>query len=262
MGHAAVTVLRSVLFNAVMAVYALLSLIVMTMTLPFPRNVLLSVVRAWPRVSAPLIRLLVGISHEFRGTENIPAGTRYIIAAKHQSAWDTMAFFMVIHDAAYVLKRELLRLPLYGWCGLKAGVIAVDRTGGAKALRSMVTQAQGYLDGGRPILIFPEGTRTTPGRRAPYHPGIAALYTRLGVPVVPVALNSGMFWGRRSFMKYPGKIVVEFLEPIEPGLDRKTFMAELQRRTETAADRLNAEAMADFPYLPPPEKPSESADTA
>src|SRR5690606_21388864 len=148
----------------------------------------------------------------------------FIVAAKHQSAWDTMAFYWVLDDAAYVLKKELLSIPLYGWCARKARMIGVDRSGGAKALRAMVEQAQNCLAEGRPIVIFPEGTRTAPGRRSAYHPGIAALYTRLGVPVVPVALNSGLFWGRRSFIKQPGRIVVQFLPPIPPGLERRAFM--------------------------------------
>jgi 1-acyl-sn-glycerol-3-phosphate acyltransferase len=243
---------RSVLFNAFLAVYAPLSVLLMTLTLPFPRGVLMTLVRAWPRASAPLFRLLVGISHEFRGTENIPKEP-CIIAAKHQSAWDTMGFYLAVDDAAYVLKKELLQLPFYGWCARKAGMIGVDRTGGAKALRAMVDDARAFLDAGRPVFIFPEGTRTRPGARVPYHPGVAALYTRLNVPVVPVALNSGLYWGRRSFVKRPGRIVVEFLPPIPPGLDRKDFMRELERRIEGASERLNAEALKEFPYLPPPE---------
>lgn len=250
-----IAAIRSVIFNAFMFVYALLSVIVMTLSLPFPRPVLMSIVRAWPRVSAPLFRILVGIRHEFRGTENIPDGL-FILAAKHQSAWDTMAFYWVLDDAAFVLKKELLDLPLYGWCARKARVIGVDRSGGAKALRSMVEQAKAALEEGRPVVIFPEGTRTAPGQRSTFHPGIAAIYTRLDVPVVPVALNSGLFWGRRSFIKYPGCIVVEFLPPIQPGMERRAFMAALVESIETACDRLNAEAMQKFPHLPKLEIPA------
>jgi len=241
---------RSVMFNVFFAVYAPLSVLAMSLALPLPRGVLMAMVRAWPRVSAPLLRGLVGISHEFRGQANIPHGP-CIIAAKHQSAWDTMGFYLVIDDAAYVLKKELLQIPFYGWCAQKAGMIGVDRAGGSKALRSMVEEAQAFLDAGRPVLIFPEGTRTRPGSRRPYHPGVAALYTRLNVPVVPVALNSGLYWGRRSFIKRPGRIVVEFLPPIPPGLDRKVFMRELEQRIESASERLNAEALREFPHLPP-----------
>ena len=241
--------IRSIIFNAFMFAYALLSVIVMTLSLPFPRPVLMSIVRAWPRVSAPLFHLFVGIRHEFRGIQNIPDGP-FILASKHQSAWDTMAFYWVLNDPAFILKKELLALPLYGWCARKARVIGVDRSGGAKALRSMVEQAKGYIDQGRPIIIFPEGTRTVPGQRLPDHPGIAALYTRLNVPVVPVALNSGLFWGRRSFVKYPGCIAIEFLPPIPPGMERRAFMTELTERIETANDHLNAEAMRHYPYLP------------
>lgn len=241
---------RSVLFNAFLAVYAPLSVLLMCLTLPFPRGVLMAMVRGWPRLSTPLFRGLIGLSHEFRGRENIPQGP-YIVAAKHQSAWDTMAFYLVIDDAAYVLKKELLQIPFYGWCARKAGMIGVDRRGGATALRAMVEQAQDFLKAGRPVVIFPEGTRTRPGHRLPFQPGVAALYTRLGVPVVPVALNSGLFWGRRSFIKQPGRIVVQFLPPIPPGLDRKVFMRELEERIEAASAELNAEALREFPHLPP-----------
>ncbi len=245
--------IRSVIFNTFLAVYGPLSATVMSLALPFPRGVLMAMVRAWPRFTFPLFRLFIGLTHEFRGTENIPRGP-HIVAAKHQSAWDTMAFYLVIDDAAYVLKKELLQLPIYGWCVRKAGMIGVDRKGGAKALRSMVDQAQACLDAGRPVVIFPEGTRSRPGHRLPYQPGVAALYTRLGVPVVPVALNSGLFWGRRSFIKQPGRIVVQFLPPIPPGLERKVFMRELEERIEAASAKLNAEALREFPHLPPLEE--------
>jgi 1-acyl-sn-glycerol-3-phosphate acyltransferase len=136
---------------------------------------------------------------------------------------------------AFVLKRELLSIPLFGWYLRKVGMIAVDRAAGASALRNMARQASEAFAEGRSILIFPEGTRVPPGESRPYHPGVAALYTQLKVPVVPVALNSGLFWGRRSFVKRPGTVTVQFLPPIPPGLDRKAFMRELESRIEAAA---------------------------
>ncbi len=169
---------------------------------------------------------------------------------KHQSAWDTLAVPVLFGDVGIVIKRELLWIPCYGWYARKAGMIPVDRGAGAAALRGMLGRARAVMAEGRPIVIFPEGTRTAVGTRRPYHPGVAALYTQLDLPVVPVALNSGLFWPRRSFLKRPGRIVVEALAPLPPGLERKAFLAELQSRIETATERLIAEA-SEKPAAPP-----------
>jgi 1-acyl-sn-glycerol-3-phosphate acyltransferase len=159
---------------------------------------------------------------------------------KHQSAWDTLVFALLLDRPAIVLKQELLNLPLFGWYMRKCRMIPVNRKGRAAALKRMAADARDRAAAGRPILIFPEVTRMAPGQRRPYQPGAAALYGALGLPVVPVALNSGLFWGRRSFHKRPGRIVVEFLPPIAPGLPRREFMQELQERMEGASQRLAA----------------------
>ena len=164
--------------------------------------------------------------------------TPAIYAAKHQSAWETLFLSRYLGFPAFVLKQELLSIPLFGWFLKKSGMIAVDRKGGASALRAMARQATETLESGRSILIFPEGTRVPPGQTRPYQPGVAALYTQQKVPLVPVALNSGLFWGRRAFIKKSGTIVVEILPPIPPGLDRKAVMKELENRIETAAKAL------------------------
>src|SRR5207253_154167 len=139
-------------------------------------------------------------------------------AMKHQSTWDTLALPVLFDDPAAIIKRELLLLPIYGWYVQRAGAIAVDRSGGAKALKRMIAQARKAAAAGRPIAIFPEGTRTAVGARPPSHPGVAALYTQLALPLVPVAVNSGLFWGRRAFLKRRGRLTVEILPPIAPGL--------------------------------------------
>src|SRR5206468_7688447 len=139
-----------------------------------------------------------------------------IIAMKHQSAWDTLILPVVLDDFAVVVKRELLFVPFYGWYAGRAGAIAIDRSGGAGALRRMVTAAKQAAADGRPIVIFPQGTRVVPGRPLAYQSGVAALYLALGLPVVPAAVNSGLYWGRRSFVKHPGRITLAFLEPIAP----------------------------------------------
>jgi len=151
---------------------------------------------------------------------------------------------VVFADPAIVLKRELMMIPFYGWYLWKAGMIAIDRAAGASALKRMVASSEQVAGEGRAIVIFPEGTRTAPGVQHPYQPGVAALYRQLGLPLVPVAVNSGVFWGRRRFAKRPGRITIEILPPIPPGGDRRAVMAELESRIETATARLVARAEA------------------
>jgi 1-acyl-sn-glycerol-3-phosphate acyltransferase len=188
-----------------------------------------------------LLRLIVGLRYEVRGHEHMPKGP-VIVASKHQSAWETLFFHMLHPELVIGLKEELIRIPLFGWYLRIARNIVIDRGGAAKAMRSLVEGARHAVAQGWSILIFPEGTRMPPGTPPDYKPGVAALYKELGIPVVPVALNSGLYWGKRAFLKRPGTIVVEFLQPIPPGLDRRAFMAELEQRIETATARLMAGA--------------------
>jgi 1-acyl-sn-glycerol-3-phosphate acyltransferase len=198
--------------------------------------------RFWAESVLRLLGSIVGLSHEVRGLDRIPRGG-CIIAMKHQSAWDTLILPVVLKDPAPVLKRELLLLPIYGWFTARTGPIAIDRKAGAAALRGMVAAARPIAACGRPIVIFPEGTRVAPGERRPYQSGVAALYQALALPLVPAAVNSGFYWGRRSFVKRPGRIVLEFLDPIPPGWSRDRLMAELERRIETATAALEREAV-------------------
>ena len=189
-----------------------------------------------------LLRICCGIRYREIGLENLPQGPA-IIAAKHQSTWETMFLSRRLNQPAFVLKKELLMIPLFGWFMQKIGMIAVDRSGKATALKKMVKDAGDAFAAGRQIIIFPEGTRVAPGHHRAYQPGIAALYGQLNVPVIPVALNSGLFWGRKAFVKKPGTILVQYLPPIDPGLNRKAFMAELEARLEPAAEGLLATSL-------------------
>jgi 1-acyl-sn-glycerol-3-phosphate acyltransferase len=191
----------------------------------------------WAKGVMMLLGVLVGIRYEIRGCNNIPAGP-VLIAAKHQSAWDTMIFHIIANDPAVVMKAELLKIPIYGWYCRHSRMISIDRDTGSKAIRAMVDAAKAAAAEARPIIIFPQGTRVAPGVEAPYLPGIAALYRQLGIPVVPVALNSGVFWSRQSIRRRPGTIVLEYLPVIEPGLSRKDFMARLEAAIEPASTRL------------------------
>jgi len=200
----------------------------------------------WSAGTLWLLRCCVGLTHEIHGRERLPKGP-ILIAMKHQSAWDTLAAPIIFRNPAVVIKRELGWLPFYGWYALKAGMIPVDRAGGARALKRMVKASEKALAQGRPILIFPEGTRSAIGAPAAYQPGIVALYRQLDIPLVPVAVNSGLFWGRRHFLKRSGRIIVEILPPIPPGHDRRKVMDELEAQIEGATARLVGAAALDKP---------------
>jgi len=239
-GFGPMTIARSVAFNLCLWLWTLLMLLAALPWLALPPRWMLAHSRAWMRGVQLLLSRIVGLEYEVRGREH--ANAVAIFAFRHQSAWETLAIHLLLDGAAIALKRELTQIPLFGWCLTHAGMIRIDREGGARALRGLIEDGRAALARGAPIVIFPEGTRVPPGERRPYHPGVAALYRHLDCRVVPVALNSGVFWARRSFVKRPGRIVVEFLAPIEPGLERKAFMAELERRLETATERLDADA--------------------
>jgi 1-acyl-sn-glycerol-3-phosphate acyltransferase len=243
-----VIALRSLVFNAGFYLWTLVIGLYGAPLLLAPPRYVMEFGRLWAAGALGLLAWTVGLRHEIRGVENLPAGAA-IIALKHQSAWDTVILPVMFRHPAIVIKHELAWLPIYGWYAVRAGGIPVDRGAGASALKRMMVRARRAVAEGRPIAIFPEGTRTAVGARLPYHPGVAALYTQLGVPLVPVALNSGVFWGRRSFLKFPGRIVLEILPAIAPGRPRRQVMVELESRIEAATARLVAEAQgtADGP---------------
>lgn len=236
--------LRSVAFNLLFFGWSTAFSLLFWPLLLLPARRISWLPRLWARGVLAFLAAAVGLRHEVRGQEYRPHGPA-IVAAKHQSAWDTIVFFLLHERLVYVLKAELLLIPIIGWYLARVGMIAIDRRGGARALRRMVARAREAIASGHTIVIFPEGTRTPPGTRRPYHPGVAALYGRLGLPVVPVALNSGRYWRRRGFLKRPGTIVLEYLPPIAPGLDRAEFAATLERRIEDAVARLDRETQSD-----------------
>jgi 1-acyl-sn-glycerol-3-phosphate acyltransferase len=234
----------SFLFNVLFNIWTALFSTGICLMAFLPRRRLQSMIVWWMGGIMWLLRLLCGIRYEVRGWENFPDAPA-VLASKHQSTWDTGIFYVLCPDVAYVLKRELLWIPLYGWVLKRVKMIAVNRDAGASAMKSLIRQARDAIEDKRHVVIFPEGTRRLPGAPPDYQPGVAALYRAAGdLPTVPVALNSGVFWPRRSFVKQPGKIVIEFLPAIPPGLGREEFMKVLEERIETATNRLVAEAEA------------------
>lgn len=233
--------IRSVLFNLAFFGGSTLLALLMLPLLPLPANAVRRAGRFWSRATDRALAATVGARLEIRGTP--PAGG-VIIAAKHQSAWETIAFARLLASPCYVLKRELSWIPLFGWYLIKTRQIIIDRRAGASALRRVIRQAERALAAGRQVVVFPEGTRLPPGTRRPYQPGIAGLYQQTGRAVVPVALTTGLLWPRNGFVKRPGRAVLEFLPPIPPGLDRQTFLARLEQAIETHSERLLHETAA------------------
>lgn len=184
-----------------------------------------------------MLRWIIGLRIKIEGLENLPPGP-CIIASKHQSSFETLVFHAIRPDIVIGLKQELVRIPIFGWYLKIAQNIAIDRGAAARAMRSLVRGAERAVGQGLSILIFPEGHRRPVNAEPDYKPGVAALYKALDVPVVPVALDSGRYWPRRSFLKYPGTVTVRFLEPIAPGLERQAFMQLLEERIETAVKAL------------------------
>ena len=215
-----------------------------------PRRVLAIFVEFWLRGVAGISGMTLGLRYEIRGVENRPSGPT-IYASKHQSAWETLFFRLIVADCAFVLKRDLMWIPLWGWYVWRMGMIGIDRSAGIRSIKKMIARAHGVLAAGRPIVVFPQGTRVAPGAKGAYLSGIAAIYRELNVSVVPVALNSGLFWPRRRFVKFPGTITVEFLKPIPPGLKRAEFMEQLELQIEEASSRLATEARQNFTTVLP-----------
>jgi 1-acyl-sn-glycerol-3-phosphate acyltransferase len=231
---------RSLIYVALFYLWSVVCAIVMTPLLLAPRPWMLRAMAIWGRPVILMLRLICGVRVEFRGLEHLPRRAG-LVAAKHQCMFDTMAPLTVFPDAAYVMRRELLAIPFYGWFCVKAGMIALDRGGGSGALRKLMADSRERVAGGRQLVIFPEGTRTAPGATSEYQPGIAGLYRDLGLPCTLMATNSGAHWPAHGLLRRPGVIVYEFLAPIPPGLRRAEFMRELETRLETASRRLLTE---------------------
>jgi 1-acyl-sn-glycerol-3-phosphate acyltransferase len=230
---------RSIAFNALFYLNTVLWLILGLPTFFLPYRATVWIAKSWGRVNLVLLRV-AGIDYELRGCEKIPAGP-LIVASKHQSAWETFALLPLFDNPLFIVKRELMWIPVFGWLMRKGRMVPVDRSAGSQALIAMTERARIELADGRQLIIFPEGTRRPAGAEPRYKYGVAHLYAAEGVPCLPVALNSGLFWPRRSLRLRPGTVIVEFLDPIAPGLDKDAFFGRLQSVIEEATARLLAE---------------------
>jgi 1-acyl-sn-glycerol-3-phosphate acyltransferase len=244
-------VLRSLIFNITYHVNLVVLMILGLPAMFWGRHGIFFMARAWAVTSIWQLDKICGLKLEFRGLENIPAGG-YILAAKHQSTLETFALVTKTPDFAIILKRQLMRIPIFGLYLSRSGMIGIDRSKGRNAMAQIIDQAVPALAKGRVIYIYPEGTRRKPGAEPAYKNGVAVLYDKTGAPCVPVAVNTGLFWGRNGFLRRPGVAVIEFLPAIPPGLPRDAFFARLQETIESASNRLIAEARALDPALPGP----------
>jgi len=235
---------RSVLFLIIFfaVLYPLLTL-ACVFIFTTPRSFYVKMPYYWSGCLLWVLRVVAGIRYEVRGQENMIPGQTVLCVSKHQSAWETLAFNYLFRDPCYVVKRETLFLPPFG-CFLAAlNMIPIKREEGLKSLRQMVQKAKSIIPSGRPIIIYPEGTRTKAGVRSTYKNGVYLLYQQCNIPVVPIALNSGCFWAKHSLIKHPGTVVLEFFPAIAPGLDKDTFMQRLESTIEDASQALYEEAL-------------------
>ena len=246
--------LRSVLFNV--AFYAnLIGRMILLTPIYFlvSRKTSWFVPKNWAKSNHWLMRVIVGTTFEIEGLDNIPKDGAYILAPKHQSFWDVYALLPWLSDPFFILKRELMRIPLFGWYVAKQRMVPVDRSARGRAMAAVMRRAKDEIATGRQLIIYPEGTRRSPGAPPDYKYGIARLYRDLQVPVVPVAMHPGLFWPRSTTLRFPGHFKVRILPPIGPGLDSDTFLKTLIAQTEAASDALLVETVRDNPHLPLPD---------
>jgi 1-acyl-sn-glycerol-3-phosphate acyltransferase len=229
--------LRSLIYNVLFYALLVFWLLVAVPTFLMPRQAILAIAKAWARSSIWLLRVVCGTRVEYRGLEKISNGP-LIVASKHQSMWETFALLQFFEQPLFILKRELMWIPFFGWYLKKSGMIGIDRGAGGRALLAMTRRAGNAVRHGRQLIIFPEGTRRPVDAPPDYKSGIAQIYVDCGVNCLPVALNSGLFWPRRTFMRYPGTLVVEFLDPLPQGLGRREFIARVSTVIEEATNRL------------------------
>ena len=238
-----VILLRSIAFNALFYLNTFIYLMAALPTFFMPYRAIIAVAKSWGRTNLVLLRVVAGIDCEIRGREKIPKGP-IIVAAKHQSAWETFALLPLLENPVFILKYELQWIPIFGWLTIKGRMVSVHRGGGSQTLTDMVERARVELADNRQLIIFPEGTRRPAGAEPRYKIGVMHLYAAEGVPCVPIELNSGLFWPRRSLRRFRGTVVAEILDPIPPGLGKEEFFARLQNDIETATARLIAEGRA------------------
>jgi len=241
--------LRSALFQIAFYVSFIVQMIIFSPIYFFlPRKTAYKIPKNWARLNLWLAKTIIPLTYEIEGRENLPEHG-YIIAAKHESFWDVIALIPILDDPVYILKRELLWIPLFGWYAAKQDMIPINRSEKSRAIPKMLERAREELARERQLIIYPEGTRKIPGDEPDYKYGIARLYGDLKVPVVPVVVHAGLFWPRHGFLRQPGHVRIRIMPPIQPGRSSTTFFKNLVTEMEAESDRLLVQTVAENPHL-------------
>lgn len=244
--------IRSLIFNIGFYGLTTLTCLLCMTCLLFSRDTVLKFTKAYLNSVTFLEKHILKLTYEIRGAEHLPTEGTYLVAAKHQSAYETLKLHALFGDPTIVLKEELMRIPIFGAFLKKLDVIAINRSNKEASINAIIDGAKRMKEQGRPIIIFPQGTRVpinATSKDKPYKGGIVKMYTTTDLPIIPMALNSGLFWGKNSFIKKPGKVIFEFLSPIEPGLPDKKVMQAIEDRLESKSLALMIEAKENYPYL-------------
>ena len=245
--------IRSTIFNICFYILTAISCVVLLPTLFLPRNIFLGVVTGFCRSTAFLEKYILGLTYEIRGQEHLPISGSYIVAAKHQSAYETLKLHLLFHDPAVVLKKELLKIPLWGKYLAKSDVIAIDRSSPKAAIKSIQDGAKHIAAQGRPIVIFPQGTRVAThisAKDKPYKIGIIRMQDATALPIIPMALNTGVFYPRQKWCKKPGRVIFEFMPPIMPSDNRSETLKKIEMSVETKSSLLMEEGIKSIPSKP------------
>lgn len=238
--------IRQILFNIAFYGATTLFCIVLTPAMILPRPFFIRGLTSYFYAVHYIEKYVLGLDFEIRGAENIPQSGAFLVAAKHYSAYETMKLHVLFYDPAIIMKKELSYIPLWGWLAMKARMIFIDRGAASTALKSMLAGAQRVEREGRPLVIFPQGTRvavTDTTTEKPYKSGIGRLYAATNQPILPLAMNSGLFWKKKAFFKYPGKVIFEFLPPIPAGLPVDDVLKQLETCIETTSSKLVNEGL-------------------
>lgn len=242
-------VIRSTIYNLCFYGLTAIACVLCLPTLVLPRRAFMTVVHGFVFTNHILEKYILGLDFQVRGREHLPLSGSYIVASKHQSAYETTKLHILFDDPAIILKKELLKIPLWGWYLGKSDVIAIDRSTPKSAIESIQEGARKMQTQGRPIIIFPQGTRvstTTTAKDRPYKIGVVRLQEATGLPIIPLAMNTGTFWPRNAWIKKPGTVVFEFLPPIEQGLPPAEILTKLQNDVEDRTTALMSDAQSEL----------------
>ena len=234
------TLVRSLIFNLIYLSWTIIFGILLMPTLLLSDNIVRQISRFYFKSLIILEKVILGLKYELRGTKNLPKNTPFIVAMKHQSAWETLKLMIWFEHPVVILKKELLHIPVWGWYAQKCGMIGIDRSSPINALNKTIHSTKKALTHGKVLVLFPEGTRVPINSKKTYKSGVIKLAQELQIPLIPAALNSGLYWPKNSFFKHSGTIIVEFLPAfnLTTTSDIKALTKQLETQIETKTNEL------------------------